>query len=359
MRTRRTGFTLVELLVVITIISMLMALLLPAVQSAREAARRGTCLNNQKQLSLAMLNLESAQGRFPGFREKLLDAEPVSGSTTIPIVVSWPIRLFPYMEMNDVWERWNDTDYEKALAAQGASTQGQRRPVVSARLLACPSDPAEASTGSAHLAYVVNTGVSDAWEYILSTPGNETAAHGVFHDLLRVGTAASPHGPPPEVSLDYLTLHDGSQHTLMLSENVQANEWTHFFASSSTPDPYPTASWEAELGFVWWMTSSDLGFGSGTMPAAYPPAGACYKLNACVNDGNTIATSAPAAEVDFNADAEYARPSSFHPGVVVVSFCDGHQQTLSNTMDYRVFCHLMTPDSNDASVTGVLDPGAF
>ncbi len=97
MRTRiaRTGFTLVELLVVIAIIGILVALLLPAIQAAREASRRSHCQNNLKQIGLAVQNHHDAKRAFPmgrnGFQQK---------------AVSWAFFLLPYLEETAVFNSW-------------------------------------------------------------------------------------------------------------------------------------------------------------------------------------------------------------------------------------------------------------
>lgn len=133
---RRTGFTLVELLVVIAIIGVLIALLLPAVQQAREAARRMSCTNNMKQMGLALHNYHDTHLVFP---PGLLHPNPaaVTGSvaTTFPYSLwangyGWGKFILPYMEQNAIHD---------ALASVPVWTVTEAQIVITA--YQCPSDP--------------------------------------------------------------------------------------------------------------------------------------------------------------------------------------------------------------------------
>lgn len=133
MRTRlktkpRTGFTLVELLVVIAIIGVLVALLLPAVQAAREAARRMQCLNNMKQQGLALLNHESSKGAFPKGRWNILPGDTskhavADRSSAKSNDHSWQVLALPYAEeanlarQYDLQKAWFHADNRTAVSS--------------------------------------------------------------------------------------------------------------------------------------------------------------------------------------------------------------------------------------------------
>lgn len=146
LRFGRCGFTLVELLVVIAIIGVLVALLLPAVQSAREAARRSECMNKMKQLGLALHNHHDVYKRFPAGGRSLAATSVTTDGWCRDGAVGdarepWSIAILPFLEQSTIYDRLD-------LNAQFTSTSNERGPTQNHAIFElpnpsfqCPSDP--------------------------------------------------------------------------------------------------------------------------------------------------------------------------------------------------------------------------
>jgi prepilin-type N-terminal cleavage/methylation domain-containing protein len=137
------AFTLVELLVVIAIIGVLIALLLPAVQAAREAARRMNCQANLKNLALAVLNFESAKKALPQSSDaNQFGAGQVKVNIFTGPQLSWIVRILPYIEQQQIAQQFDlkkpfDTYKNENVAS--VATPERAQPAV----LMCPSDAAQ------------------------------------------------------------------------------------------------------------------------------------------------------------------------------------------------------------------------
>lgn len=192
---RSSGFTLVELLVVIAIIGILIALLLPAIQAAREAARRTQCANKLRQFGVATLNYESTHKKFPIGR-------------TFPITWGAHVKILPYVEETSLH---NIIEFEVAIAQNDARLQ-------TLDLFLCPSDPED------RLADTPNADDQEGWgrNSYRANAGSDTGQ--------MTGT-----GPPKsqvernngifvtnrEIKLKQIT--DGTSHTALFSEKVRGD----------------------------------------------------------------------------------------------------------------------------------------
>jgi prepilin-type N-terminal cleavage/methylation domain-containing protein/prepilin-type processing-associated H-X9-DG protein len=354
---RRFGFTLVELLVVITIIGMLVALLLPAVHSVRERGRQTQCLNNLKQLSLAAVAHDSAKGQLPGMTQfvKRGTAEYANVAYVAPKWVvrsqtgvttpaglanvyglSWATVLLPRLERNDIWD----------AIVQPPVQQGEV-PMPPIAVFTCPSDTdALSSPDTLSLTYSVNSG---GWDprgsgggLTLGPNKGDTVDNGVFADLAAYERAGVK-GPIARMG----AIKDGAGTTIMMSENIHKT----YTSSAGTP----TFSWlagtfagvEQQLGMVW----------------VVPPGGQTAPLPGdTINDQEKIGGN-QAQLADYRADIpRFARPASAHGSGANIAFCDGHNQYLRDDIDYIVYVQLMTPngrkcvDPDNNSNTGTGTP---
>ena len=284
------GFTLVELLVVITIIAMLMALLIPAVNGARAAAKRAQCINNSSEIGKAIIQYSLDKQRLPGS----VNPQPAS---LPPTFVGWVPPLLPYLDRNDLYKLYSNNS-----------------PFTPPRIdiLVCPVD---FSPEPAALSYVVNSGRLDNPSPTASLPA-DYPENGVF--LNTTTGFCSP------TDMTFIRKHDGTSNTILFSENVDATVW-----SGSPVEGFQDIIWYPQIRYPQDPQHPENAWQLGGVPVS----GALNQFQGYGSGPN-------------------ARPSSNHPGGFVVTMCDGHARFLSQDIEYRVYVLLMTPDGGNAKDPG-------
>jgi len=338
---KERAFTLVELLVVIAIIGTLVGLLLPAVQSAREAARSNTCLNNLKQLITALTIRETSQKNFPGYINKL----GIPGSPAInQNRASWVVMTFPHIEQPALWDNWSQGN------PNGGDGSGLGSEI---ELLICPSDPAD-TVGEPLNSYVANAGwiENDGSEADFSL--RERAANGIFFDRTRTANGAhapmddrddsDPNNDEPEVvmTIAYIQAGDGTTKTMMLTENMNATTWGYMGAAFVPDRKY-------HFGFCW--EQPEVIATALQSPPSDPPdleGDIRYRrlngLRESLRDGNLIEAS---------MTENFGFPSSNHPGGVNVAFVGGQVQFVIDQIEPLVYAQLMTSNHKKSQLLDV------
>jgi prepilin-type N-terminal cleavage/methylation domain-containing protein/prepilin-type processing-associated H-X9-DG protein len=356
-RAHRAGFTLIELLVVMAIIAVLIALLLPAVQAAREAARRAQCVNNLKQLGLALANYESSNGIYPyGMARENCGPNCLFSPNGYYVGSSLFVRMLPQLEQQALANAYNYSLINWTADNGTVNATGLN-------VLWCPSDGAIAGLRSTfagwgwdgstqtlvYTSYAGNMGTFTKVPITIASPAQHLAvlnqANGAFFYL--GWPAWNPPAPPNPIApqnpgsirpATLASVTDGLSNTFAFGEKAHGK-------FSQTPDIYYSIDY---LYNGAWVSGS---FGDTLFTTLYP----MNPFGRIGDDPNgDYFYSYDAQEDNFSIAA-----SSFHPGGCNFTFLDGSVRFIKetiNTWPYNPTNGTPTNVSYDAS-TGLFSAG--
>ena len=371
---KRQGFTLVELLVVIAIIGTLVGLLLPAVQLAREAARRSSCTNNLKQCGLYIHNFASAQ-------KDLLphSTRPASGIKR----VSWVTRVLPYLEEQNLYQQYdfsNSSNWSSSVNNSGGTVPNMVLAMTNIPTFNCPSDPnvtgnldADPQSSTQPFAYptdgavaVVNAGrtgfttnglfaaTTDYSPTVYVCAPGATVKYSTSNGSTpktRSDTAAGKDGNLANLPGDGFmpkdyngtTNHrlkdvtDGLSNTIAVVES--AGRPFHYIKGKRTSGTSATSDDARVNGGGWVRPASDIVFyGTSSDGKNIASAGTDPAIN--LSNGALVSNQSFGGAT-FNSEGTSA-PFSFHAGVINVVFGDGSTRTISDNVSQDIFARFVT-----------------
>lgn len=299
---KKSGFTLVELLVVIAIIGILVALLLPAVQAAREAGRRSQCLNNLKQLALAQHNFHDTMKTFPS------GAQASAGP-------SWKVYIFPYIEQMPLYSKC-DLNVSFMTAYSGANVILTD---VNIPAFVCPSNPMPAMA----IIDGVNTQVTDYMGIAGADPDPSGAALSTSNQ--HNGTYSSHGVLSPIKKAKMASVTDGTSNTLMISEHSNYTKVGSTIIDNRNKHHGSWYGFNSNPGTNPWAGAQDT-WGNGTTTVRYQ-----------------INTEGQPAGANCNWCSNLPLKSA-HPGGAVAALVDGSVTFLSQTTDFTTLRLLSSMD---------------
>jgi prepilin-type N-terminal cleavage/methylation domain-containing protein/prepilin-type processing-associated H-X9-DG protein len=330
----RRGFTLIELLVVIAIIAVLISLLLPAVQAAREAARRIQCTNNLKQFGLALHNYHQAVDSFPMMNGWAYQQPPANNNS----LTGWGVfgahaYMLPYLEQTAIYNSIN-FDWTSFLFPDGTGNGSMcaTNSTIWYTKLACFMCPSDGQVGINNIcSYQGNCGTGTNFENTFST-------NGLFAN---------------HVAYNIASVTDGTSNTIAATESLvgitgstQKGRWmVSGVGGGGTNAPAPVNIPDVRANMPGILSYAAMCQASITTPGAFSDKGYCWQVgapgftmtNIVFTPNNTQftfnacrLTCDPSCGVDFG---QFQIPSSGHPGGVNVTFADGSVRFVKDTVN--------------------------
>jgi prepilin-type N-terminal cleavage/methylation domain-containing protein/prepilin-type processing-associated H-X9-DG protein len=319
-RARRRAFTLIELLVVIAIIAVLIGLLLPAVQKAREAANRMKCSNNLKQMGIALHSYADTFGVFPTGGEGTDFVNAPKGPSIFDRHSTFTM-LLPYIEQANLFNAMNLAYYYNDPAWPG--NQQAARTVVSTYI--CPSNSWSQPRDSQ------GYGLTD---YGATCYTDIDPVTGLRNKATRDNGALHVDPLHALAGTKIATIRDGTSNTIAIAEDTGRDE--RYVAAYI--DPY-----DGQLRRFWRWAEPDNAFGvSGFQSGSYDAGTAINNTQYPPGGSASTCLWAPTNNCGNNDEI-----FSFHTGGAQAVFCDGHVGFLKETMDRRVVRMLVTPNGGE------------